>query len=95
MDVAVPIGEWFLVEFFWHRSAGSDGRIFWAVNGQVIADHHGPNYGDYNKHINRISPFGVYTIPAVYPARQWIDDVEVWDGFPCGDGASCFDPTDL
>ena len=95
LDVAVPIGEWFLVEYFWHRSTGSDGRVFWAVNGQVIADHHGPNYGDYSSHINRVSPFGVYTTPAVYPARQWIDDVEVWDGFPCGNDVSCFDPTAL
>lgn len=95
VDVAVPIGEWFLVEFFWHRSTGSDGRVFWAVNGKVIANHHGPNYGDYNGHINRVSPFGVYTTPAVYPARQWIDDVEVWDGFPCGDGISCFDLREL
>lgn len=94
-DVVVPIGEWFLVEFFWHRSTGSDGRFFWAVNGQVIADHHGPNYGDHNSHINRISPFGVYTRPAVYPVRQWIDDVEFWDGFPCGDGVSRFGQTGL
>ena len=95
MDIAVPIGEWFLVEFFWHRSTGNDGRFFWAVNGHVIADHRGPNFGDYNKRINRVSPFGIYTTPAIYPARQWIDDVEVWDGFPCGEGVSCFVPTEL
>ena len=59
LDVAVPIGKWFMVEFFWHRSTGSDGRVFWAINGQVIADHRGPNYGDYNNHINRVSPFGI------------------------------------
>ena len=91
-DIEVPTGKWFMVEFFWHRSSGSDGRVFWAVNGEVITDRHGPNYGDYNNHINRISPFGLYGTPTVYPARQWIDDVEVWDGFPCGEGVSCFNP---
>ena len=89
-DISVPIGKWFMVEFYWHRSTHEEGRIFWAVNGQVIADHKGSNLGNRHNHINRISPFGVYTRPAVYPARQWIDDVEIWDDFPCGDGLSCY-----
>lgn len=81
-EVVVPLAEWFLMEFFWHRSHEPDGRVYWAVNGEVIADHYEQNYGDYNNHINRICPFGVYGIPDIYPSEQWIDDVEILDGFP-------------
>lgn len=80
-DIPVPIGEWFKMEFFWHRSTGADGRVYWAVNGELVADRFGPNYGDYNNSINRISPFGLYTSPTAYPVYQWVDDLEICDDF--------------
>jgi hypothetical protein len=33
--------------------------------------------------INRIMVSQLYTSTA-YPIYQWIDDVEIWDGFPPG-----------
>ena len=32
----VPVDEWFKFEVFWHRSHLSEGRVWMAVNGQVI-----------------------------------------------------------
>ncbi len=77
----VPAGEWFKFEVFWHRSSGADGRVWMAVNGQVIADHYGPNMGINNKTINRIMMPNLYS-DAPYPIYQWVDNVEVWDRFP-------------
>ncbi len=79
--VPVPVGQWFKYEWFWHRSANSDGRAWAAVDGQVIADHYGPNMGAYNCPINRIVPFTVYT-GGYFPAYQWVDDLEIWNTFP-------------
>ncbi len=74
--VPVPVGDWFHVEVFLHRSAGQDGRLVWAIDGQTVADHHGPNM---HTHLfNRFMPFTLYTI--AQSADIWIDDVEIWDG---------------
>jgi len=85
-SVPVPAGEWFKFEWFWHRSSGSDGRVWVAINGKVIADYHGPMMGQYGCNINRIVPFTVYT-GGYFPAYQWIKDLEIWDGFP-GDASA-------
>jgi len=79
--VPVPVGEWFKFEFFLHRSNGADGRVRVAVNGNVIADQMGPNMGAWNLPINRISMPTVYTGSRM-PVYQWIDDLEIWSGFP-------------
>jgi len=76
-QIPVPENEWFLVEFFFHRSTGGDGRFWWAVNKNVIVDHHGPN--KIEKHINRLMLFTVYA--GQYPFEQWVDDIEIRDGF--------------
>jgi hypothetical protein len=52
-----------------------------AVNGQVIADRRGPNMGINSKPVNRIMMPNLYT-GGLYPAYQWVDDVEIWNGFP-------------
>jgi hypothetical protein len=78
---AVPVGEWFKFEVFWHRSSGADGRVWVAVNGQVIADHYGPNKGINNAPINRIMLTNLYSGSA-YPIYQWVDDLEIRAGFP-------------
>ncbi len=79
--VPVPSGEWFKFETFWHRSSGSDGRAWFAINGQVIDDHYGPNIGVNKAPMGRIFINQVYT-GAPYPIYQWIDDVQLWQGFP-------------
>lgn len=80
-DVPVPIGEWFKFEVFWHRSAGSDGRVWAAINGKVIANHYGPLMGVHQKPIDRIMIPNLYQGGAT-PHYQWVDDLEIWDGFP-------------
>jgi len=84
-SIAVPTGDWFKFEVFWHRSSGADGRVWMAVNGQVIAEHLGPNMGIYNAPINRIFMPNLYSGSA-YPIYQWIDDLEIWNGFPPATG---------
>jgi hypothetical protein len=74
----VPEDEWFLVEFYFHRSTENDGRFWWAVNHNVIVDHYGPN--KIEKEINRIMLFTVYA--EKYPFEEWVDDIEIRDDFP-------------
>jgi hypothetical protein len=88
-DVPVPIGEWFFYEVYWHRSGGSDGRFWSAVNGEVIVDHVGPNMGDYGLPIARIMIVNPYS-GGNAPVQHHVTDFEIWDGFPCGIGASCY-----
>ena len=76
--IPVPEDEWFLVEFFWHRSTEDDGRFWWSINKKVIVDHYGPN--KLVEPINRIMLFTVYA--EKYPFEQWVDDVEIRDNFP-------------
>ncbi len=90
--VPVPLGQWFKLEVFWHRSSGGDGRIWMAVNGQVICDRLGPNMGVDNDPINRIFVSGVYG-GGGYPMYQWMDDLQIWDGFPsASSGDAWYDP---
>ncbi len=78
-DVPVPRNKWFLMEVFWHWSSGNDGRALWKVNGEVIADRHGPTaYKD--KPVDFIMPFQLYG--NANPKRQWVDDLEIWTGIP-------------
>ena len=78
-DVPVPIGEWFLTEFYWHWSEGQDGRALWRVNGQVVGDYHGPSTRN-SKPIDFILMTQIYG--DITPKFQWIDDIEIWDGLP-------------
>ncbi len=77
--VPVPINEWFLTEYYWHWSAGDDGRALWKVNGQVIGDHYGPTTR-FSKPIDFIMLTQMYGDSN--PKYQWIDDIEIWDGIP-------------
>jgi hypothetical protein len=82
--VPVPVGEWFKFEAFWHRGA-TDGRVWMAVNGQPIADQRGNNLGtglpNSPAPIDRIFVTTLYTSTA-YPIYQWVDDLQIWSGFP-------------
>jgi len=78
---AQTVSNWMKFEVFWHRSSGADGRVWMAVNGQVILDHYGSNMGVKNAPINRIFMPNLYGSTA-FPIYQWIDDVQILDGFP-------------
>jgi len=88
-DVEVPLNKWFTMEFFSHRSTGNDGRFWWAVDGNVIADYKGSTKDV--KKINRIMLFTAYS--GSNTLDQWVDDFEIWDDFPCGNGIPCFSPS--
>ena len=89
--VPIPVGKWFKFEVYWNRSAGSDGRYWSAVDGQVIVDRMGPNMGDYKLPINRIMINNAYS--GGYPTvESHSTGLEIWDGFPCGVGKSCYVP---
>jgi hypothetical protein len=79
--VPVPIDTWFHVETFLHRSSGAGGRVWAAINGSVIVDRLGANMGVNSCKLNRIMAPILYT-GGYQPAYQWIDDLEIWDGFP-------------
>jgi len=76
--VLVPNDEWFLVEYFFHRSEKSDGRFLFKVNSEVVVDYYGPN--KIEESIDRIMLFTVYS--EKYPLIQLVDDIEIWDGIP-------------
>jgi hypothetical protein len=80
-SVPVPAGDWFKVEIYWKRSGGSDGRVWMAVNGQVIADKRGSNMGPNKSPIDRIMTSLLYTGTS-YPVYQWMDDLQIWSTFP-------------
>ena len=82
-DTPVPVGEWFLLEVFMKQSTGGDGRLWVAVNGDVIADHRGRT--NLNSTIRTWNIFKAYTAKKCISRGeiyQWIDDVEIYDDFP-------------
>ena len=87
--VPVPLGTWFKFEVYWNRSSGSDGRFWAAVNGQEIVDYRGPTMGIDSLPITRIMPHNTYS-GGYAPVESSLTGFEIWDGFPCGDGVSCY-----
>lgn len=87
--VPIPLGEWFFFEAYWKRSAGSDGRYWSAVNGSVIADHHGANMGIESLPITRLMIHNAYS-GGNPPVDAHLTELSVWSTFPCGDGLSCY-----
>ena len=87
--VPVPVDTWFKYEVYWHRSSGSDGRFWSAVNGQVIVDYHGPNMGDYNLPITRIMLSNPYS-GGYATVESQSTGLQIWNGFPCGTDVSCY-----
>jgi hypothetical protein len=75
-DIAVPVNEWFMNEFYWHWSEGDDGIALWKVNGQTIGEHYGPT-------TRHAKPIDFIIIGQIYgdsnPKQQWIDDIEIWN----------------
>jgi len=88
----VPLGQWFKLEVYWHRSSGSDGRVWAAINGVVLDDHRGPNMGAARAPMDRIMLTNLYT-GGTYPQYQWLDDVQIWSAFPTAQpGDAWYDP---
>ncbi|UJP06167.1 MAG: fibronectin type III domain-containing protein [Nitrosomonas sp.] len=91
--VAVPVDKWFKFEVYWKRSSGNDGRFWVAVDGQEIADRFGPNMGDYGLPVTRVTFNTPYS--GGYPTvESHSTGLEIWDGFPCGNGTPCFSAVD-
>jgi hypothetical protein len=87
--VPIPIDKWSKFEVYWHRSSGSDGRFWAAIDGEVIVDHYGSNMGDYKLPITRIFISNPYS-----GGHATVDNhtagLQIWNGFPCGAGVSCY-----
>lgn len=79
-NVPVPRNEWFQVEVYSKVSSQADGRFWAKVNGQEIANHDGPNLGISGDSMSFMMLTQLYGNS--YPAYQWIDDIEIWDGVP-------------
>jgi hypothetical protein len=91
-QVPVPVGQWFKLEVYWRRGRGDDGRTWFAVNGKVIDDHRGRTVGVNDRPVGRIFMNQVYS-GGPYPIYQWMDDVQLWQGFPTArPGDPWYDP---
>jgi hypothetical protein len=94
-EIAVPLGEWFLVEAYMKKHE-TDGRIYFAVNGQVVLDTDKTKPAGFTgrtQHRDNPLPLGFWSPLKNYhdvkwnkngPVSQWYDDFELWDGFPKG-----------
>jgi len=90
----VPFGRWFKVEVFFHRatSATGTGRVWVAIDSNEILDYtvqgNAQENGMYamGSHINRIMLPQMYG-GDVFPRDQYVDDLEIWDGFPASASA--------
>ncbi|UJP05137.1 MAG: polysaccharide lyase [Nitrosomonas sp.] len=87
--VPVPVDKWFKFEVYWKRSGGNDGRFWAAIDGQEIVDRFGPNMGAFNLPVTRITINTPYS-GGKAPVESHSTGLEIWNGFPCGIGASCF-----
>lgn len=78
-SIPVPTNQWFLTEYYWHWSNGSDGSVLWKINGQVVAEHAGATTRNNN-------PIDFIILTQIYgdanPKYQWVDDIEIWDSMP-------------
>ncbi|HEV7609896.1 MAG TPA: family 16 glycoside hydrolase [Steroidobacteraceae bacterium] len=87
----VPTGRWFKVEIFLHRatSATANGRVWVAIDGHEVLDFN--SNVDSTKALANMyaagSPISRMNLPQMYggdvwPRDQYVDDLEIWDGFP-------------
>ena len=56
-----------------------------AVDGAIVFNYFGPTVKD-----EAIYQIMLFTNYSNVPIEQWIDNVEIWDNFPCGIGKSCY-----
>jgi hypothetical protein len=80
-DIAVPANTWMKIEIYFDRVSG---RVWLAIDGVRKIDRTiagGLRLNGNPDPINRImfpQSYGGY----VWPAEQWVDDMEIWTGFP-------------
>jgi hypothetical protein len=82
--IPVRTGEWMDIEIFWKRAKDNNGQVWLAVDGKTVINYHGST--KINDPIRIIMLFTNY---ASVPLDQWIDNIEVWDNFPCEKEKSC------
>ena len=99
----VPVNQWFKFEVFWHRSGdynNNGGRVWMAVNGQVIADASSVTLPTQNTSMMGVNLFPIDRIminqlysSTSYPIFQWLDDLQIWQDFPtAAPSDSWYDP---
>lgn len=81
--VPVPQGEWMEIEIFWER--GKHGRVWLNVDGERVL-----NYEGRTKLLDPIRFIMFFTNYAKTPIDQWIDNIEIWDDYPCDGKKSCY-----
>jgi hypothetical protein len=86
---AVPMQQWFKVEIYFHRatSATSTGRVWVAIAGQEVIDYTVPATTLDNGMYDGRAVIDRIMLPQMYggdfwPREQYVDDVEIWNGFP-------------
>jgi hypothetical protein len=91
----VPFGEWFQVEAYLKKHE-SEGRVYFAVNSQVILDTHivwPEGFTGRTQHNDNPMPLRFWSPMKNYhsmewnkdgPICQWYDDFELWSSFPPG-----------
>jgi hypothetical protein len=84
-DIAVPANTWMKIEIYFDRGpVGGSGRVWLAIDGVPKIDRTiagGLRVNGNPNPINRImfpQSYGGY----VWPVEQWVDDMEIWTGFP-------------
>jgi hypothetical protein len=94
-QVAVPLGDWFLVEGYMKKHA-TQGRVYFAVNGEVVLDTEQvqpsgftgrTQHADNPLQLHFWSPLKNYhgmEWNRRGPVSQWYDDFELWSDFPPG-----------
>jgi len=90
----VPIGKWFKVEVFFHRatSATGTGRVWVAIEGNEILDYTVQGTPQENGMYAAGSRIDRIMLPQNYGGEEWprdqyVDDLEIWTGFPAGASA--------
>jgi hypothetical protein len=83
-EIPVLEGEWMDIEIFWKRSTKDDGRVWLSVNGNNVIDYKGNT-----KIKDPIRAIMLFTNYSNKPIKQWIDNIEIWDDYPCGIRQSC------
>ena len=79
----IKAGEWQDIEIYWNRDK-NNGQVWMAVDGDIIF-----NYKGSTKLKESIEEMMLFTNYANKPLEQWVDNVEIWNNFPCGFEQSC------
>ncbi len=77
--IPVPKNEWFKTEFYWHWGGKKEGRAWWKINGELVAEVQ-------DRTTRNKKPIDFIILTQIYgnanPKHQWIDDIVIWEGTP-------------